>query len=1413
MRSGRKSEAQTPSPKKDRIKGSKVNPKGSASSTKSAKSIELSDSITTTLENKRDEYNAKHPSGKVTLSTLKAVFRRGAGAFSSSHRPNITRSGWAFARVNKFLLKKGGTKVKAAYVQDDDLMQKGAILDSIDPYGQLKSLIEEGVVDLKFYETTPEHAKEYGIQANKPFYVQNLIVIEKERLKSIGKKVLHHLDNYAIENGNDVIFGYLADKSSFSRDSRQSFYSDIDMIKNWLHNNGYAINNETNEFHKVVKTNNEDGGEVSSSVRKFYDWFINWYKDGKIYEKMNIFISIPNELTKIDTKSNSVILDLFEKIDQNIDAKTYLKQITNKADEFGVTIDLEAIPRYKHITDSEKKKKITKEYLQSYYSKFSFKPIKGAWMKREPKSKYENGGLIAPNGNKSNLTHEQWHLVRNPEFKAWFGDWENDPENSSKVVDVNGEPLVVYYGTYAKEQFKSFDFDKADLGFHFGTYEQAKDRSKTKIGFKGYESIVNPYFLNIKKKFYITDIGEFEYPQRYLDELISDNLISESEAKANKFYEPFYRDNNKKIREFLLKKHGKNIGFEYNNKYEGEGKSFIVLHPNQIKLADGSNTTFDANNPDIRYEDGGDLGQEIICRGCGWRWNTNQSDEFDKYICHRCGFDNRTFYDSDPIGKYHLGGDMSMHLAPNGKPSNLTHEQWHLVRTPEFKAWFGDWERLELLKIKDSGVDEVTLDNIAKDVSKVVDENGEPMVVYHGSANKFNVFDRKRVGENYRESERGGFFFTQKLNTAKNYARLHTNLENDGFVYYCFLNIKNPLVRNTNSEYYSPADRYDVSRDEYIRECFNGNFDGIIINGTKKDNLYVVNSSNKIKLADGSNTTFDSDNPDIRYEEGGLLKKAPSVLKIADKHNVDLETLSEALKDGIKVEMEHTKNRNVAKTIASHHLYESPKYYEKLKIMEKELNLDEHYEDIKKIYAIGGTTDPVLSFSTPTGEPTKLTYIQQVLVRTSAFKNFFGDWEYAAKQFVANGRQEYEYLYKNVSKVIDKITLEPKVVYHGTRVDSEFYVFDVSQQAGDGRPYGYFAHNLEYSQNFTTSSQRSMSNAQPFLYKCFVNVRNPFYAMTSEYYNIQRDAEYWKNEIAKTIALDKYTNQLDTNKLDTIKKVVDSQIGKYIDDTLGGAEYSFWILMARDKNKLFKYFLNNYRYDGIFYAEEFGGNYDVDNPAEFTEAVTIFEPSQVKLADGRNINFDPMNVDIRYAKGGDINNTENIEKTSNKMSKRENLRNLLLGDKYAEGGEVIADKLKDGNDGKKGGYFEGRSHDEGGIKAYNKDTGQMIEVEGEEVIITKGAVKDQEKREFEGEMLTNREILSRINQSGGGVSFAEGGEMKSSSCGCSGKKYKYGGEMMDDYSIVKIMNRPFEIINDNFADARAFADMLVEKLK
>jgi hypothetical protein len=69
------------------------------------------------------------------------------------------------------------------------------------------------------------------------------------------------------------------------------------------------------------------------------------------------------------------------------------------------------------------------------------------------------GKLLAPNGKSSNLTEEQYKLVRTPEFKAWFGDWENNPQNASKVVDENGEPLVVYHGT-ASGGFSEFKNNK-----------------------------------------------------------------------------------------------------------------------------------------------------------------------------------------------------------------------------------------------------------------------------------------------------------------------------------------------------------------------------------------------------------------------------------------------------------------------------------------------------------------------------------------------------------------------------------------------------------------------------------------------------------------------------------------------------------------------------------------------------------------------------------------------------------------------------------------------------------------------------------------------------------------------------------------------------------------------------------------
>jgi hypothetical protein len=62
-----------------------------------------------------------------------------------------------------------------------------------------------------------------------------------------------------------------------------------------------------------------------------------------------------------------------------------------------------------------------------------------------------------------------------------------------------------------------------------------------------------------------------------------------------------------------------------------------------------------------------------------------------------------------------------------------------------------------------------------------------------------------------------------------------------------------------------------------------------------------------------------------------LNKPTMTPAQIADKHGVCVDCIKKALKIGISVEREHTKNDRVAKEIALDHLGERPDYYDKLK--------------------------------------------------------------------------------------------------------------------------------------------------------------------------------------------------------------------------------------------------------------------------------------------------------------------------------------------------------------------------------------------------------------------------------------------------------------------------------------------------
>jgi predicted GNAT family acetyltransferase len=288
--------------------------------------------------------------------------------------------------------------------------------------------------------------------------------------------------------------------------------------------------------------------------------------------------------------------------------------------------------------------------------------------------------LLAPNGKPSNLTPEQYKLVREPAFKKWFGDWINDPENSSKVVDVNGEPMVVYHGTNSEFYIFSEEIERrgfSDYGFFFTSdpiiaesYTLGSNQSVETIKSGeayGENANIMALFLNIRNPKIIdaqnTEFFRIGYKMEIINVdriiptkslyiqkndfsnewLIRDikygNTIFESEneelvnkqlQKLKKQKEIIFSDEfeipsdlsqrGTHINEYVfdLKKSEKHDGLIIKNikdtgsplpkifGHSGIATNFVVKESVQIKSA-LFNKTFDGNNPDIRFADGGYL--------------------------------------------------------------------------------------------------------------------------------------------------------------------------------------------------------------------------------------------------------------------------------------------------------------------------------------------------------------------------------------------------------------------------------------------------------------------------------------------------------------------------------------------------------------------------------------------------------------------------------------------------------------------------------------------------------------------------------------------------------------------------------------------------------------------------------------
>lgn len=242
------------------------------------------------------------------------------------------------------------------------------------------------------------------------------------------------------------------------------------------------------------------------------------------------------------------------------------------------------------------------------------------------------------------------NITQSKQFIRWFGDWQNSPAKASKVVDNNGEPLVLYHQT--GKEFTTFDTKqkgsgKFDSEMPTGIFMKPTNND---IGVGGniqmplYASIKNPLIVNNRSelvKFYDKNVQGYTKAKSAID--------SVNEEYKTKFNEEMKRENEEYQKLWNAKKNGEISEEEYqksisrdaldeimeewenkvneashnakalvddyfkNSNYDGvivnndvgsfgrSTKTFIAFENTQVKSATDNIGTFDGNNPDIRY--------------------------------------------------------------------------------------------------------------------------------------------------------------------------------------------------------------------------------------------------------------------------------------------------------------------------------------------------------------------------------------------------------------------------------------------------------------------------------------------------------------------------------------------------------------------------------------------------------------------------------------------------------------------------------------------------------------------------------------------------------------------------------------------------------------------------------------------
>lgn len=219
--------------------------------------------------------------------------------------------------------------------------------------------------------------------------------------------------------------------------------------------------------------------------------------------------------------------------------------------------------------------------------------------------------------------------------------------------------------------------------------------------------------------------------------------------------------------------------------------------------------------------------------------------------------------------------------------------------------------------------------------SKVVDAQGRPLVVYHGTRANFNVFGN--IGGRFSMS--AGYYFASSTQRASVYAdglanaienwnpksKFTKEVETGANVMPVYLSIKNPLViTNKDGPFNSPEDAFDLNGGALVKAAKDLGHDGVIYRREKGDGFdeiaAVAFRPEQIKSATGNTGQFSPDNADIRYQRTATNPRNLAVEPTArDKIKAAFATPEKsqlspkigALDTPLRVALEKTKALNV----------------------------------------------------------------------------------------------------------------------------------------------------------------------------------------------------------------------------------------------------------------------------------------------------------------------------------------------------------------------------------------------------------------------------------------------------------------------------------------------------------------------